>query len=124
MRDLAHAVEFFLADGVIVTGNATGQEASPADIRGTSNIPAGTESLHFASDVKNAAPNLPILVGSGVTKENFRRFSAADAFVIGSSFKVGGKWQNALDEQRVKRFMNEIRTVKRRQTDADLSLRD
>ncbi|KAH7727677.1 hypothetical protein AAVH_04721 [Aphelenchoides avenae] len=108
MRDLAHAAEFFLADGVIVTGNATGQEASPAEIK----------------DVKTAAPNLPILVGSGVTKANFRQFSAADAFIVGSHFKVGGQWQNALDEKRVKSFMHEVRTFKRRQNDVDSTLRD
>lgn len=32
--DTALAAKFFLADGVIVTGSATGQEADEKDIRG------------------------------------------------------------------------------------------
>uniref|UniRef100_A0A914YF58 Uncharacterized protein n=1 Tax=Panagrolaimus superbus TaxID=310955 RepID=A0A914YF58_9BILA len=32
--EMAHAAEFFLADGVILTGNATGQPANVLDIKG------------------------------------------------------------------------------------------
>ena len=32
--DTAEAAEFFLADGVIVTGGCTGQQANPQDVRG------------------------------------------------------------------------------------------
>ena len=62
--ETAHAAEFFLSDGVIVTGIATGVEAN----------------LEELQRVKTAV-NLPVLVGSGITLENVDRYLAiADAF--------------------------------------------
>lgn len=61
-----------LADGIIVTGAATGAGADPSEIR----------------LVREALPNCPLLVGSGMnsaTAEQF--FPAADGCIIGSSLK-------------------------------------
>jgi uncharacterized protein len=80
LADWAHAAEFFGFDGVIVTGTATGQAASPE---------------HLAA-VK-AATRLPVAIGSGLSPGNARLFAAADAWIIGSSVKVGGCWENPLD---------------------------
>lgn len=35
--DVAHAAEFFLADGIVVTGKSTGKEVSMTDFEGASN---------------------------------------------------------------------------------------
>ena len=53
LAETAHAAEFFLADGVIVTGTATGEPADPADVRAVA-----------------GAVGIPVLVGSGVTAGN------------------------------------------------------
>ncbi|MED6243808.1 hypothetical protein ATANTOWER_027288 [Ataeniobius toweri] len=35
IKDTARAAEFFLSDGLIITGAATGDQADPCDLRGT-----------------------------------------------------------------------------------------
>lgn len=78
--DTAHAAEFFLADGLIVTGSSTGRPAEPAEVGAVSK-----------------ACGLPVLVGSGITAKNLARYAAADAYIVGSSVKEGGHWVNPLD---------------------------
>jgi membrane complex biogenesis BtpA family protein len=80
LAETAKAAELFLADGVIVTGVASGEETSPDDVRSTAQ-----------------AVRLPVLVGSGLTVENLSRFPDAHGFIVGSSLKVGGIWSNPLD---------------------------
>jgi len=75
----AEAAEFFGADGVILTGPSTGKSASVEEL----------ESL------KNAV-RIPVFVGSGITASNLSQYSLADGFIVGSSLKVHGKWQNAI----------------------------
>lgn len=81
--ETAHAAEFFLADGVIVTGTATGQAARPEEVEAVS-----------------SAVTLPTLVGSGIDAENIHRFTAADALIVGSSVKRDGRWSSPLDPSR------------------------
>jgi membrane complex biogenesis BtpA family protein len=83
--ETAKAAEFFLADGVIVTGPTTGEPASPDEVR----------------DVVRAVTG-PVLVGSGVTPANLSRFSTAHGFIVGSSVKEGGVWSNPLDRNAVR----------------------
>jgi uncharacterized protein len=82
--ETASAAELFLADGVIVTGPASGEEASPDDVRDTVR-----------------AVRLPVLVGSGVSVQNLARFADAHGFILGSSLKQGGIWSNPLDRTAV-----------------------
>ncbi len=85
LAETAQAAEFFLADGVIVTGAATGAEASDAEVNAV-----------------REAVSLPVLVGSGITPDNLARFSAATGFIVGSSVKQGGRWDRALDPDAVR----------------------
>lgn len=80
LAETAHAAEFFSADGVIVTGTATGAPCVPDDV-----------------NVVADAVRLPVFVGSGLTPENLSRYSRAQGFIVGSSVKVGRLWSNALD---------------------------
>jgi membrane complex biogenesis BtpA family protein len=80
----ARAAELFLADGVIVTGAASGEEASPEDVRRAAR-----------------AVRLPVLVGSGISVANLARFGDAHGFIVGSSLKEGGIWSNPLDRTAV-----------------------
>jgi membrane complex biogenesis BtpA family protein len=80
----ARAAELFLADGVIVTGAASGEETSPDEVRDAAR-----------------AVQLPMLVGSGVTVQNLPRFVDAHGFIVGSSLKRDGTWSNPLDRTAV-----------------------
>jgi uncharacterized protein len=84
LAETAKAAEFFLADGVVVTGPASGVEASPDEVRDTA-----------------GAVRLPVLVGSGISVHNLPHFAAAHGFIVGSSLKQGGLWSNPLDRKAV-----------------------
>jgi predicted TIM-barrel enzyme len=58
--------------------------------------------------IKKGAPDLPVLVGSGVTPENILRFQelGSDAVIVGSFFKKNGLWDQELDEKRISNLMN------------------
>jgi membrane complex biogenesis BtpA family protein len=84
LAETARAAELFLADGVIVTGAASGEEASPEDVQSAAR-----------------AVGLPVLVGSGISARNLGRFAGAHGFIVGSSLKQGGIWSNPLDRTAV-----------------------
>jgi membrane complex biogenesis BtpA family protein len=84
LAETARAAELFLADGVIVTGAASGEEASPEDVQSAAR-----------------AVRLPVLVGSGISARNLGRFAGAHGFIVGSSLKQGGIWSNPLDRTAV-----------------------
>jgi hypothetical protein len=84
LAETARAAEFFLADGVIVTGVATGRPTDPAEVRAV-----------------REAVDLPVLVGSGVTPDGLPGLAHADGFIVGSWVKRGGVWSEALDPERV-----------------------
>lgn len=87
--ETAAAAAFMRADAVIVTGSATGQEASVDDV----------------ADVR-AHCALPLYLGSGITAENLaRHHDAADGFIVGSTFKEGGRWDAPVDPRRVEQLM-------------------
>ncbi len=88
----AHAAEFFLSDGLILTGAATGEAASVDELRAV-----------------YAAAKLPVLVGSGITAENLKTYlPLADAFIVGSYFKKDGHWANPLDPDRIRRLLDAL----------------
>ena len=88
LAETARAAEFFLADGVIVTGSATGEPAKRGDV----------------SEVVNAT-KLPVLVGSGVTPSNLDHYAHAHGFIVGSALKQGGVWSNPLDPDALRAMM-------------------
>ncbi|XP_050167134.1 uncharacterized protein F13E9.13, mitochondrial-like [Myiozetetes cayanensis] len=87
----AQAAQLFLADGVVLTGTATALPADPCELQ----------------EVKQAV-KIPVLIGSGVTLENVGDYLDANALIIGSYFKKEGYWANAVDPDRVKKFMEHI----------------
>jgi predicted TIM-barrel enzyme len=84
LAETAKAAEFFQADGVIVSGTATGRPTDPDEVQAVSE-----------------AVEIPTLVGSGVAPENMVSLATADALIVGSSVKDGGLWSNRLDDRRV-----------------------
>lgn len=83
--ETAKAAEFFLADGVIVSGVATGSPTDPTEVAAVSR-----------------GVGIPTLVGSGITSENIGQYPDADALIVGSWVKKDGVWSNPLDEERVR----------------------
>ncbi|OWA53178.1 Uncharacterized protein F13E9.13, mitochondrial [Hypsibius exemplaris] len=97
VQDAAEAAEFCLADGVIVTGMATGKAADPQEASTTQKV-----------------VQLPVLVGSGVTKGNLHAFiDCANGLIVGSDFKHDGLWSNELDEKRVQAFMKTVEELRK-----------
>ena len=83
--EAAAAAEFMRADAVIVTGTATGESPTEADV----------------AEVRGRCA-VPVYLGSGITEENLPRyFAGADGFIVGSAFKSGGRWDAGVDAARV-----------------------
>ncbi|XP_067854065.1 uncharacterized protein F13E9.13, mitochondrial isoform X1 [Heptranchias perlo] len=96
VSETARAAEFFLSDGVILTGIATGMQANPEELK----------------EIKQAV-RIPVLVGSGVTFENMEQYMDADAMIIGSYFKKAGYWANEVDSERIKKFMTKMHQLRK-----------
>jgi len=95
ISETAKAAEFFLSDGVIITGVSTGSSADPLEI----------------NEVKNKV-RIPVLVGSGVTAENLEKYlEISDALIVGSYFKKNGYWENELMPETIKKFMDKVNNL-------------
>ncbi len=92
LAEAARAAAFFDADGVVVTGTATGEPAAPDDVRRV-----------------REAVNIGVWIGSGLTPENLADYwPQADGLIVGSYLKRDGLWSNPLDEVRVARFCEAV----------------
>jgi membrane complex biogenesis BtpA family protein len=88
--------EFFLVDGVVVTGARTTEPPNLTELR----------------QVKKHA-HVPVLIGSGMTPQNIRSyFKLADGFIVGSTFREDGKFLGQLDRKRLDHFMKVFRALK------------
>src|SRR5256885_1062422 len=86
-RDLVHRG---LADALVVSGPATGQATPLADIK----------------RVRSAAPEVRLLVGSGVTAETAAELlSVADGLIVGTSVKSQGGVRQPVDRARVEKLV-------------------
>ncbi|HXH38836.1 MAG TPA: BtpA/SgcQ family protein, partial [Thermoanaerobaculia bacterium] len=70
-----------LADAVIVSGAETGAEPDLLSFR----------------TVREALPDVPILIGSGLTVSNAGTFAAADGAIAGTSIKIDGRVEAPVD---------------------------
>jgi hypothetical protein len=94
LGETAQAAAFCGADGVIVTGTATGRSAEVAAVR------------------EAGGGGLPVGVGSGLTSENLSDYwPHADVFIVGSALKTAGLWSNALDPGRAAAFVAAARDL-------------
>src|SRR6266481_4165257 len=90
--------EFFLVDGVIVTGARTTEPPTVTELR----------------RVKKHA-RVPVLIGSGLTAQNLKTyFPIADGFIVGSTFREGGEFLGALERKRLDGFMKVFRSLRRK----------
>lgn len=97
VREQAMDVEAQDGDAVIVTGFDTG-------------MPPTVERI----DECRSGVHLPILLGSGLTRENVRQLlSHADGAIVGSYFKEDGNWKNAIDPERTRAFTKEVEALRK-----------
>lgn len=93
-------IERGLADGVILSGWATGS-------------PPTTEDLELAT---KAAQGVPVLIGSGANWENIPHLMAgADGVIVSSSLKRNGQITQPIDPIRVSRFVESMKRAVREQ---------
>eukprot|EP00741_Cyanophora_paradoxa_P010612 tig00020537_g10256.t1 len=96
IAETAKAAEYFLSDGVIVTGVSTGALADLQEI----------------SSCKRAC-KIPVLVGSGVAQKNVEDYlKASDGVIIGSDLKIDGNWAKGVDPARTRAFMDHVRALR------------
>lgn len=92
LLETAFAAQFFRADGIILTGKSTGDSTD-------------LDELKLIKEQQQKL-KLPVLIGSGVTKENLLDYvGLADALIIGSHFKRDGHWASELCANRIRDFM-------------------
>ncbi len=89
--ETARAAKFFGSQGLILTGASTGTEADAKELAAV-----------------RAAVDLPLIIGSGITVDNMERyFGLADAFIVGSSLKKDGAWNQPMDKARLEALVAE-----------------
>jgi len=90
--DTALAAQMFRADAVVISGKATAHAPDAVAVRAV-----------------QEAVKIPVLVGSGVTRENVVSFAKyADALIIGSDMKIEGDWRNPVDPERAERLVEKM----------------
>ncbi len=88
-----------LADGVIVTGRATG---APVD-------------AELLREVGEAAASTPVFIGSGLTADAAATLAPlCDGAIVGTAFKRGGEVRAPVDAQRVRTLCDAVRPLLRR----------
>lgn len=76
-----------------------------------SGLTAGAETdAQTLNLVKQTVPNTVVFANTGVRPGNVeQQLSIADGAVVGTTFKVDGKFENPVDGKRVKSFMDKVR---------------
>ncbi|HOO78223.1 MAG TPA: BtpA/SgcQ family protein [bacterium] len=85
-----------LADALIVSGSGTGEAVSLEELR----------------VVREAVPDRPLLLGSGVNPGNLDRYLPyADGFIVGTALKKGGVSDAPVSLSRVRRFVDRVKAA-------------
>jgi membrane complex biogenesis BtpA family protein len=93
LAETAKAAEFFGSDGLIVSGVSTGAPVDLVELRSVSEVAKS-----------------PILTGSGATPSDVNElFEYASGVIVGSYFKVDGRWENPIDPTRVREFVKKAK---------------
>lgn len=94
--ETAKAANYFLSDGVIVTGKSTASAANPKELEA----------------VKKEV-SIPVLIGSGISEMNLEvYFQYGDGFIVGSSIKYDGNWENDIDPERLQKLVQKAKTLR------------
>ena len=62
---------------------------------------------------KSAAGDTPVFANTGCRVDTIESLlSIADGAVVGTTFKIDGKFENQVDERRVRQFMDKVRSIR------------
>lgn len=80
-----------------------------------SGITAGSETdVQVLKIVKDAVPDTVVFANTGVRVHNVEeQLKIADGAVVGTTFKVDGKFENCVDTERVKEFMDKVHAIRK-----------
>jgi predicted TIM-barrel enzyme len=88
-------------DAIVVTGDATGHETP----------------LEKIKRFREIIGDFPLIVGAGLTSQNcYDQLMIADAGIVGSYIKDNHCDNGDVSEENVKEFMNEVKTLRRKQS--------
>lgn len=75
-----------------------------------SGIHAGHDAdTSFLQEIRDAVPGTPVFSNTGTTKDNVaEKLQCCDGAFVGTAFKKDGKFENFVDYERVKAFMDEV----------------
>lgn len=86
-----------IGDGIVVTGEGTGMETSLDKIK------------IFRGFLDNKKSEKPLIIGAGLTKDNVKeQMKFGDGAIVGSAFKPYGQTHKMVDEELVKKFMDNV----------------
>lgn len=75
----------------------------------TAGAETNVETIHL---VKQAIPETIVFANTGVCVENVeKQLGIADGAIVGTTFKVDGIFENAVDQKRVKAFMQKVKSI-------------
>lgn len=87
-------IERNMADGIIITGDITGEEASVDDL------------INLKDEIDK-----PILVGSGINKDNVNNYlKYCDGVIVGTSLKENNMTNNPVSKENVKEFIKVVKS--------------
>lgn len=87
----------FLADAIVVTGDATGSE-TPLD-----------KIIQFNELIDG---KVPLIIGAGLNQKNVKeQLQYAQGAIVGSAFKPNGKTRQMVDRDLVQEFMNQVNSI-------------
>jgi membrane complex biogenesis BtpA family protein len=91
------AVFSSVADAILVSGPLTGESVDQSALR----------------KVREAVADTPVFANTGVTIDNVREIlQLSDGVIIGTHLKIGGLTWNAVDAERVSRFMDKVNSLR------------
>lgn len=98
ITDEVKQAEFSMVDGVIVTSKFTGEEPDTADLEKVRKV-----------------TKLPVLIGSGMNKDNISTFlPLADGFIVGTTFRKNNDFFERMDPQKLKEFTEEFNRLRKK----------
>ncbi|MCI8650146.1 MAG: BtpA/SgcQ family protein [Anaerotruncus sp.] len=79
-----------------------------------SGLTAGAETdSQILCKVKNMVPDTAVFCNTGCRQDNIeRQLAYADGAVVGTTFKVDGRFENPVDQNNVKAFMDKVREIR------------
>ena len=106
----------YLADRDIAQIAKTTVFNCKADALCVSGLTAGEETDNqILKNVKDIVPGTVVFANTGCRENNIeKQLSVADGAVVGTTFKINGVFENAVDKERVLHFMDKVKNFRSR----------